>query len=213
VFDAMTRDILTAADERGLPLVLPRLDEADLRQARFTDVFDGFESYVLRVAPRYTVDAILIGRITVTSFGPEINWTLLRDERRLTRTAPDPRAGIDWIADEFAAEGTVVGDARLTWITVQGITSWPDYGRVLEYLESRSFIQSIGESSLSPSGELLLRVSARGDDSQIRQLLTLDGILVSPVPRVQNSGPFVPDSGGLVFVPAWRAGVGVSQLR
>jgi hypothetical protein len=190
-FEGVVREILTAADERGLPLVLPELDEEDRRVVRFADVWGGFEQLVERAAERYSVDAFVIARVSQTEFGPEVQWTVQRGDRRQTLTGPRIREGINWLADEYASEFTTIGDARLVWITVREIHSWSDY-RVVEYLKSVSSVQSVVPESWSPTGELVLRVTARGDDTQLDNVLTLGNQLR----RVANSD-------GLVYVPTW----------
>ena len=189
-FENITAEVLTAADERGLPLVLPVLDAEDRRQVRFADVWGGFDRFVAGAAERYAVDAVLIGRVSMTDLGLEVNWTVLHGERRQTWTVPRARTGIDWLADEFALEYRTIGDARLTWITVREIQRWPDF-RVVEYLESVSIVESVDIESMTGS-DLVLRVVARGDDSQLERHLMLDGELSA-----------VESTDGLVFVPSW----------
>jgi hypothetical protein len=204
-FDAIAETLLGAADERGLPIVLPRLDEEDRRYVRFADVWGGFDAFIERAAGRYGVDAVLIGRVAMTDTGPEVRWILRRGESRQTRTTSTLRAGIDWLADQYAAEYTIVGGVRATWIRIEGITSWPDFGRVVEYLQSLSVVDSVDVESLSADGELLLRVAARGDDSQLAQYLTLDGSLV-PAAEPPVGSPGAPGAASeMVFVPGWLA--------
>jgi len=203
VFDSIAADVLAAADERGLPVVLPQLDTEDRRLVRFADVWGGFDPFVVQAAERYNADAVLIGRVRVTEAGYSIRWTLQRADRRESRMADDLRAGVDWLADQFAAQYTTVGGARSSRITVQGITTWPDYGRVIEYLGSVSIVSSVDVESVS-QGQLQLRVEARGDEAQLRQYLTLDGVLEPP----PDAGPDFGDGVGaapdaLVFVPSW----------
>lgn len=190
-FEGVVREILTAADERGLPLVLPQLDAEDRRHVRFADVWGGFEQLVARAAERYSVDGIVIARVSQTEFGPEVQWTVQRGDRRQTLTGPRVREGINWLADEYASEFTTIGDARLIWITVREIHTWSDH-RVVEYLKSVSSVQSVFVESWSPTGELVLRVTARGDDSQLDSVLTLGNQLR----RVENTD-------GLVYIPSW----------
>jgi hypothetical protein len=190
-FETIATEMLTAADERGLPIVLPVLDAEDRRQVRFADVWGGFDRFVARAAERYNVDAVLIARVSNTEFGLEVKWTVQRGERRQTLATPRTRMGIDWLADEFASEFTTVGDARLTRITIRGIRSWRDF-RVVDYLQSVSIIESVDIESFT-GGELVLRVTARGgDDSQLNRVLTLDGELSA----VENTD-------GLVYIPSW----------
>ena len=198
LFDEITREILRAADERGLPLVLPELDAEDRMYVRFADVWGAFDPVVERAAERYDVEAILIARVVGTELGTEVNWTVRRGERRETLTTPLARMGIDWLADEFAAQYTTIGGARLTWVTIRGIRSWTDW-RVVDVLSSLSIVESAVPDSIV-GDDLVLRVAARGDDDQLARLLTLDGRLL----RV-DSEP------GLVFTPAWRTDVESSE--
>lgn len=200
LFDEITREILRAADERGLPLVLPELDAEDRTFVRFADVWGGFDPFVERAAERYGVEAILIARVVTTGVGTEVHWTVRRGDRRETLTTPRARMGIDWLADEFAAQYTTIGGARMTFVTIRGVQSWTDY-RVVDVLNSLSIVESVIPDSLS-GDDLVLRVAARGDDAQLERLLTLDGRLL----RVENEP-------GLVFAPAWRGGVESFETR
>lgn len=192
IFNGVANEILTAADERGLPLVLPALDSEDRRWVRFADVWGGFDRFVARAAERYAVDAILIARIMMTELGPEMQWSVLRGERAETLSTPRARMGIDWLADEFASESATIGGARPTFITIRQTRSWVDF-RVLDYLESVSLVESVDIDSMN-GNELILRIAARGDEAQFARILALDGVLLP-----------VESETGLVFVPSWRA--------
>jgi hypothetical protein len=204
LFEDLSDELLTAADQRGLPIVLPRLDAEDRRFVRFADVWGGFDRFVEQAAERYGVDAILIARVSVTDAGPEVRWVFRRGEDRQEFVTAEPRAGIERLADQFAAEYTIVGGTRRTPLTIRGIETWPDYGRVLEYLESLSIVESVDVRSLSPDGELRLSLVARGDDNQLSQVLTLGGVLAQPVGNGPDFAVVAGAASGLVFVPAWR---------
>jgi hypothetical protein len=193
LFESVSNEILTAADERGLPVVLPLLDAEDRRHARFADVWGGFDRVVARAAERYEADAVMIVRILDTEFGPELSWIVQRGDRVEPLTTPRARLGVDWLADEFASEFTTVGGATLSRVTIRDVRSWPDLGRVLEYLDSVSIVESVDIDSMQGT-DLLLRIAARGDDSQLARYLTLDGELAEDE-----------TAEGLVFVPSWRA--------
>ena len=193
VFEEVAEEILRAADERGLPIVLPQLDETDREHVRFADVWGGFDPFVERAAERYGVDAIVIARVSVLETGPRVDFTVIQGERREMLAPPRPRDGVDWLADEFASRYTTIGDARLTWLTVRDIAEPRDLSRVLDYLESVSIIQMVDVESLTES-ELLLRVTTRGDDQQLSSYLELDGRLMQ-----------IEGATGLEFFPSWRA--------
>ena len=129
-----------------------------------------------------------------TDLGFEVKWTVQRGDRRETLTTPRARMGIDWLADEFASEGATIGGAQLTFITVRGVRDWQRDYSVIQYLERVSIVERVDIDSIS-GDDYVLRVAARGDNSQLERILGLDGVLT----RVE-------DSTGLVFVPAWHAG-------
>jgi len=191
-FEGVVEQVIDAAAERGLPLVLPLLDAVDRETVRFADVWGGFDPIVARAAERYDVDAIVVARVAVTEAETRVRWTVIRGARTVMLTPPRPRDAVDWLADEFASEFTTTGDARLAWLTVSGIEQVRDYARVIDYLNSVSIIEYADVESMA-GNELLLRVAARGDDERLRAYLALDGQLVPQ-----------PDGEGLVFVPAWR---------
>lgn len=201
-FEAVVAAVSRAINERGLPVVLPALDASERQAVRFADIWGGFDIPVMRVAEDYQVDAVLMAAVSLAGEEPTVRWTLRRSQRRQARQSSELRAGIDWIADQFASEFTTTGGARLTWLTVRGIESWPDYGRTRDYLESVSLVESVEMETLTATGELLLRVAARGDDRQLQQVLALDGELVSLEPEFGN--PERSDAGSLIFVPSWR---------
>jgi len=210
-FDAIRDELITAADERGLPIVFPLLDAEDRTQVRFADVWGGFDEFVARAAERYPVDAVLIGRVAVTTFGLEVRWTLLRGELRETSVTADVRSGVDWLADGFAAQFTTVGGARLTRVTVRGIETHADFGRVFEYLQSVSVID--GASVVPESwdqGSLVIRLAARGDDATLRQYLELDGELRAVPPGGVGVPVDAASMGRLEFVPGWHADPGAT---
>jgi hypothetical protein len=207
IFDEAVGELLDVTDERGLPLVLPRLDSEDRRYVRFADVWGGFDPFVLRAAERYGADAILIARLSLSASGSELRWILRRGDTVESFPSVDLRSGIDRLADQFAAEFTIVGDVRETWITIRNIWTGPDYGRVDQYLRSISMIDDVFVRSWSTNGELLLRVDTRGDASRLRQIFALDGTLVPWVPAGGPTGAvpsrIAPVESQLVFVPRW----------
>jgi hypothetical protein len=181
------------ASERGLPVTYPLLDLQDLDSITFAEVWGGFDGLISAASERYNADGVLVGRIAVSSFGLDVRWTFL-DEGRGAVLGTDIRGGLDWLADQYAAEFGVVGGARSARVTVLDVTSLAAYGRVMSYLESLSVLQSVDVEGFDGS-TLNLRIAARGDDRVVERLLTLGGVLVtvSGVPGL--SAP----TDGLVF--------------
>lgn len=179
-------EIAAAADERGLPIVLPLLDLQDLGAVTFTDIWGGFDDRVLAASQRYRADAVLIGRVRPGLIGTTVEWLFVRGSERLGLPGAGIRDGLDAAADRYAAELTTVGGIGLTAITIRNVTTAADYGRVLGYLERQSALQSVDVESYG-NGTLALRVAARGDPQVLGRVLALGGVL-RPV-----------ETGGLVF--------------
>jgi hypothetical protein len=179
----------TVARERGLPITYPLLDLQDLAAVSFAEIWGGFDGLIEAASQRYGADAQLIGRISVSPLGLDVRWSLLEDGRGRAVLGTDVPGGLEWLADEYAAQFSIAGGARSAQVTVLDVASIEDYGRVMSYLESLSVLQSVDVESLD-GYTLNLRISARGDDSVVARLLTLGGIMV-PAAGVTAAGNLV----------------------
>src|SRR5690606_25504380 len=95
-------ELAAAADERGLPIALPLLDLEDLQALTFTDVWGGFEEPIRAASARYGADSILIGRVRIGDFGPEVQWLLLGAAGRQLLAGSTISEGLHWVADIYA---------------------------------------------------------------------------------------------------------------
>jgi hypothetical protein len=164
------------ADERGLPLTLPLMDLQDLTAISFAEVWGGFDSQIRAASDRYRPDAVLVGRLGVNPFGTRAQWTLLRGGGRQVAVGSSLGDGLNWVADRYADEYSVLGGARTARIEVLGVQSLADYGRVLSYLERLSVLQSVDVEGFD-GNVLNLRVTTRGDQSVLERVLTLGAVL------------------------------------
>lgn len=173
---SIREEVLRAADERGLPVVLPELDALDFQSVSFAEVWGGFDELIERASTRYSADAVLVGRVAITELGLSVRWTLIQGgiSRRLQSSVL--REGIDWAADLYADEFSVIGGARATRITVVDVDDFDTYARVVSYLETLSVLQTIDVEEFSDD-TLILRVGLRGDDRVLERLLVLGGVL------------------------------------
>ncbi len=164
------------ADERGLLLTLPLLDIEDMTALSFADVWGGFSDRVMRASERYATDDILIAQVRLTDFGTTTRWTLLRGGRVLRLPGQAFRDGLDALADVYAAEFSTLGGARSTDVTIVGVETLDDYGRVMQYLESLSVLEGVEPAELV-DGSLRVRVAARGGEFALRRVLELGELL------------------------------------
>ena len=173
-------ELAQVADERGLLLTLPLLDIEDMTALSFADVWGGFSDRVIRASERYAADDILIGQIRLTDFGAVTRWTLLRGGRELPLPGQAFRDGLDALADVYAAAFSTLGSASSAAVTIVGVDTLDDYGRVMRYLESLSLLEAVEPEELV-EGSLRVRVAARGGEFALRRVLEL-GELLQPTP-------------------------------
>lgn len=180
-------EMATAEEERGLPLTLPLMDLEDMGALDFVDIWAGFNTQVTQASSRYGVDAMLTGRARQTPFGVNVQWVLLRDGEEFALTGTTLRDGLDRLADFYAAEFSTLGGVRSTLITVVGVETLDDYGRVMRHLESVSLLDSVSPEELV-DGALSLRVAARGGAAVLERVLGLSTMLT---PIVEQTGQTV----------------------
>jgi hypothetical protein len=183
-------ELAAVADERGLPLVLPQLDADDLAAVTLDDVSGGHDDRVTAASARYRADAVLIGRLRPGLIGNEVEWVLYKDGERRMLEGTAVRDGLDAVADQYAAELSIVGPATTSRLRVLDVKTPDDYGRVMSYLERVSSLQSVDVESLE-RGALTVRVAARGDVKYLQRVLALGGVL-----RPDST---TPGGGALVF--------------
>jgi len=181
-------ELLQAADQRGLPMALPLLDSEDLRQMSFAGVWGGFDPLIMRASARYGADFALTTRASLTDLGLVVDWTLIGpDGRGQTLRTSTLTEGIDWVADLFAAQFSSAGQPRRTRIEVEGITTLADYGRIVNYLETVSILESVQVAELA--GDVLtLTAAIRAEDSVLDRVFDLGGILEAAEPDPLRAG-------------------------
>ncbi len=170
-------EIVAVANERGLPLTLPLMDLEDMSALSFVDIWAGFNAQVSRASTRYGADAILTGRVRVMPFGIDVRWTLLKDGGEVDLSGGSVRDGLDRLADFYAAEFSTLGATRTTLITILGVETLDDYGRVMNYLESLSILDSIGTEVDFDGATLSVRADARGSTAVLERVLALGAML------------------------------------
>ncbi len=169
-------ELVEVADERGLLLTLPLLDIEDMTALSFADVWGGFSDRIMRASERYGADDILIAQVRLTDFGIVSRWTLFRGGRELRLPGQAFRDGLDALADVYAAEFSTLGRASTAAVTIVGVETLDDYGRVMQYLESLSLLEVVEPEELV-DGSLRVRVAARGGEFALRRVLDLGELL------------------------------------
>lgn len=179
-WDALQR----AANERGLPLLLPLMDLDDQRVLRPDDLWGGGESAVRAASERYAPDAILVGRLADLGGAWRGSWTLLQDAAESWEGRPGERdrslaAGVSWAADALAARNAPMGTGSATSLVelrVAGILGLAEYGRVKAHLGSLSMVERSRLLALEP-GVARFQLKVRGGAAALATGIALGGLL------------------------------------
>jgi len=175
----LRESIEDTAAERGLPTLLPVLDEEDQAALSAADVWAGSNDRIEAASRRYGADAILIGRIRSAGGANAARWSLLTGDNFRERRGT-VRDGIDWLADTYAQQFVVSGSIQRRKILVSEVNSFDDYGRVLAFMEKQSLIESVSVDEVIDDA-ILLSVRVRGDARVLQRAMRLGNVL-RPVP-------------------------------
>lgn len=191
--DRLRQELFNVADVRGLPVTLPLLDLEDMASLSFADIWGGFNDRIRKASARYHADAILSGRVRVTAFGTNVQWTLIRGDKERGITTATLGEGLDRVAEIYAEEFGTIGRSRTTQIAVLGVTESSHYFEVLSYMDSLSFLESVKVEQYDPAG-LLLRVTWRGDLGLLQRMFDLDNVLIPANTMGTQNGERVPNN-------------------
>ena len=175
------------ARRRGIMLTVPLMDLED-RVLGATDLWGGFWTAIMRASRRYAHDLVLLGRVTANPrSGWSSHWEFQSSggERDLAATfvhGGSSAAAVageavhrvaDALAQRFAVRG---GDLDTIALTVRGAQTVRGYAAVLNYLQSREYINRVDVSTVEPSA-LHLRLHSRSARDQLVELLLMGGYL------------------------------------
>jgi len=191
------------ARRRGIVLTFPLMDLED-RHLRVTDLWGRFWTAIMRASRRYTRDLILLGRVAANPGGGwSSHWELKSPGGEQELAASFDHQGssaaavageavhrvADALARRFAVRG---GDLDTIALTVRGAQTVRGYAAVLDYLQSREYINRVEVSAVEP-GALHLKLHSRSARDQLVELLLMGGYLsesrsASPTPPPVVSG-------------------------
>ncbi len=168
--------MLQIAEQRGLPIVFPLLDTADLQNVTFSDIWGGFDEGILDASKRYDANSILIGRIRPSASRRE-NWTYYFSGTQRSWNGP-PENIVAQVADLLAAEFAVGGNAPVETVTlsVSGVDTVQAYGSVQRLLADVSLIESFVIVEVA-GDRVNYRVDVRGGAERLSRALRFNGLV------------------------------------
>lgn len=168
--------ILDTAERRGLPLIFPLLDTADLQSVSFSDIWGSFDEPVVAASRRYEVSSILVGRLRSGS-NQRNEWHYYFGDQERTWIG-EPEMAVNLVADELAAEFAVSGSAPLETVDllVAGIDSIDAYGSMQAALANITVVEDFAVKEVT-GDRILYRVEVRGGAERLRRALQFSGLV------------------------------------
>ncbi len=182
VMQAMT----SAADERGIALIFPRMDAQDQQSVAFPDISNDDVVRIQQASQVYKADATLVGSVYMTTPGQyAARWQLAAGSESQTWTAtPDAIAnvtaeGIQTSVDRFAQWYAVAaGSTGISGVTVSiaGINNVDAYAKVLAYLSGLTAVKGVQVTRME-NATAYFSLDTHGSLDNLRQAALLGGIL------------------------------------
>jgi len=176
------------ASLRGLAIKLPLFDLQDALAVEPDEAWTLNSWRLLGAVKRYQSDAVLLGRFSQLSNGELIGEWLYRagtEEKNYRAQSGNLRAyigdGLNAVADLMATQYAVapvdIADNGVL-LRLTGVDNYLEYAAVVSYLESVASIRHANIVDLE-GDEIIVRLSADGHLSQLRQIFSLDNKLVA----------------------------------
>lgn len=168
--------VLASAERRGIPVLFPLLDTADLASVSFSDIWGGFDDALLAASRRYGTSSVLVGRVR----GGELfrnRWSYYFGGQRLAWTG-GPETAVNLLADSLAEQFAYAGDAPAenVVLTISGVDSVSAYGTVQRFLADLSVIDDYKIDTVA-GGDIRFQVRVQGGADRLASALEFSGIL------------------------------------
>jgi hypothetical protein len=181
------RDLLLYdAKRQGMALVLPLLDLQDQQALSFADLWGNFQDSILNASTRYQAEAVLVGRLSLTSRDRwSGRWTLYENGRNFSWEGQDSdpdvilNSGMGTTMEALAnryAQLPNDSSPSVVYLAVKGVHSLKDYARVNKYLSSLELVKDIHPTTVQ-GDSARFRLDIRGNAEGLAQTIKLGNVL------------------------------------
>lgn len=175
----LTQFVKQAAEQRGLAMMLPMMDVAEMSQVSTQDIETMAVPALVNASKRYGNEAILIGKITRDENGFTSQWKLVLDTNQWDwnfqgKTRDEViTAAVNNVANTFGqrfaiAESHAV-QSELT-IEIKGIAGQGDFVRLIRYLNHLTPVAKVEVTRIAGE-EVWLTLSLRGTQHAFSQAI------------------------------------------
>jgi hypothetical protein len=182
----ITERLYAAAEQRGLPILLPLMDLQDQAQVRAADVRGGYVDNVAIASQRYGAAVVLTANMAIENGQAHINWqTELNGQTEVWHSRGDVavaiNAGIEELTDRVSRRFTQVVSNPNSYqydLEISDVTGFADYSRVMDYLKKAQYVTDVNLVKLS-ADSLFMRISLQGDLDVFKQALSIERVLAA----------------------------------
>lgn len=185
---SQTRAFLRGAIDRGIPLVLPKLDAEDQSRVGQSGVFGFAADPILQGSKRYAADAILVGRAKrMGAQRWQASWQLYANsesywfEEDATSAEALAESALGTVAEQLSAlyaVTTTFGESGEVGLRIVDVDDFSTYVKIQRYLERLNVVNKVHLSQVRGE-QLQYQIYLDGEVMQLKKALSLDGKLVS----------------------------------
>ena len=188
------RPLNQAADQRGLPILMPLMDLQDQAALSVADIRDGNEAAIEAASERYGADIVMTSVMQLNDDQLQVQWRAsgagINTSWQSQGTMQDAFVeGIGHLADKLALQyGQLVDDGaevqRLT-MQIMDVINYADFSRLMAYLEKLELISDIRVINLGEQ-QLDLDIAFRGSLDVLQSTFAVGSLLVEE-PQAESS--------------------------
>jgi len=176
-----------AAQQRGVPILLPTMDLQDQAQVSFADLWGGFSESIEQASQRYGAPIVLMAKVSVSGGASQIRWqAIINGELKQWQSQGDINlaitSGIGQLADHLARQFTQVishYDAKQQVVAeVSNVRDYADYARLMAYLNGLQYVSDVQVVTMQAE-QVEISFNLQGDQAIFNQGLKLDKVLES----------------------------------
>lgn len=180
------RPLSQAADQRGLPILMPLMDLQDQSALTISDLKQSNQAAIDSASDRYGADIVMTAVVKFDGDEAKVSWSAngagVSDNWQSQGNVQDAfAAGIGHLADKLALQyGQRVdngGEVQRLTLQIKDVLSYADFTRLMAYLEQLEVISDIRVINLGAQ-QLDLDIAFRGSLDVLQRTLSVGSLLI-----------------------------------
>lgn len=211
--DPLAVSLTQAANNRGLPILLPMMDINDMNAVTSQDLLSLDPQVIIQASKRYHASDILVGKVLQQANGSwDAEWMYVLNNQYLRWQTQGANAqelltdGVQRMSAELAARYAVLQNNAMTvpvTIDVTNVDGLSDFAAVVKYLRSLTPVDKVNVSNVDPNN-ITVKMMVAGGAEALQQALVQQQKLIPDSPATEPG-----EHATLTF--RWAVGTRVAQ--